>query len=130
MTGPASSVALGSTAALVVSGFLTMDATWIAVFGGAGGLSRWLWLALNGLGEPWYKGVGHAVLSVLFVTGIWPIAHPLLGVAFSGSELWDAMPLDPNSNLGVAYFIGMFTTVLIGTFEDRIKTKRQKAGKK
>lgn len=125
MTGPTSSMAIGGGAALAASALVGVDAIWIAVFGGFGGLSRWLYFALSGTIEPWYKAIGQIVLSVMFVTGIFPIATPLMGAIFNGNDFMDSLSIDPAANLGVAYFIGMFTTVLIGMFEDRIKAKRQ-----
>lgn len=122
MTGPAGSVAVGSASAVFLSAILQHDAVMIAAFGGIGGLSRWLYFALNGVGEPWYKGFGHLVLSVLFVTGIFPIAQPILGLIFGGAFV-EGMAVDPSANLGIAYFIGMFTTVMIGVLEDRMKAK-------
>ena len=123
MTGPSSSVALGSTAALVVSGLLTMDATWIALFGGAGGLSRWLYFSLRGNMERWYKVFGHVLLSVLFVSGVFPIAPMLFGMIFGDGKMIETLSVDPDAKLGMAYFIGMFTTVIIGMVEGRIKNK-------
>jgi len=115
---------IGGGAALAASALVGADAIWIAAFGGFGGLSRWLYFALSGTVEPWYKAIGHLTLSVMFVTGIFPIAKPLLGVVFNGSEFIESLAIDPSANLGVAYFIGMFTTVLIGFFEDRIKSRK------
>jgi len=123
MTGPAGSIAAGSAGAVFLSAILQNDAILIAAFGGIGGLSRWLYFALNGVGEPWYKGVGHLVLSVLFVTGIFPIAQPIFGLVFGGASFLEGISLEPNANLGIAYFIGMFTTVLIGVLEDRMRAK-------
>lgn len=127
MTGPAGSVAVGGAGAVFLTAILQNDAVMVAAFGGIGGLSRWLWFALNGVGEPWYKGFGHLVLSILFVTGIFPIAQPLLGLIF-GSGFVEGITIDPGANLGIAYFIGMFTTVLIGVLEDRMKSKRRGDG--
>ena len=126
MTGPGTSIAAGSAGAVFVAGMMQSDAVLIAAFGGIGGLSRWLYFALNGVGEPWYKGLGHLVLSVLFVTGIFPIAKPIFGLLF-GAGFVEAIAIDPSANLGVAYFIGMFTTVLIGVLEDRMRAKKRGA---
>lgn len=126
MTGPAGSLAAGSASAVFIASFFSNDAILIAAFGGIGGLSRWLYFALNGVGEPWYKGLGHLVLSVFFVTGIFPIAQPILGLVFGGAGFLENIALEPNANLGIAYFIGMFTTVLIGGLEDRMKAKGKK----
>ena len=130
MTGPGSSMVIGGGSAIFLSALFGSDALWIAAFGGFGGLSRWLYLTLiSGEIEPWYKGVAQVLLSIMFVSGVFPIAVPLMGVLFNGSDFIEGLSIDPSANLGVAYFFGMFTTVLIGLFEDKIRSKKSDEAK-
>jgi len=123
MTGPGTSAAIGSGAALAATALFGNDGVWIALFGGFGGFSRWLYFALNGHVDVWYKAAGQILLSMIFVVGTIPIATPILTVFFS-ADLLAKMAIEPGANLGIAYLIGVFTTVLIGLFEDRIASKK------
>lgn len=125
MTGPAGSVAIGSSAALIITSLFTQDVFVIALFGGIGGISRWLWFFLNGIAEPWQKLIGHLAFSAIFVTGVHPIAIPALGLVF-GEQFATSIGVVADVERGIAYFTGVFAIVLFGAFEDRIKLKAKK----
>lgn len=123
MTGFSSSAAAVGVGAVAATTILNPDTMYIALFGGFGGLSRWLYFALRGDMERWYKVFGHVLLSVLFVSGVFPIAPMLFGMIFGDGKLVETISVDPDAKLGMAYFIGMFTTLIIGMVEGRIKGK-------
>ena len=128
MTGPGTSAATGSIAALLGAAILEVvgpGAITAAFFGALGGATRWLAARYIGDAGKWYKGLLAVPLGAVFALGAISIAAPFIVVYLSGeSESWmrDALSL-PEARRGIAYFLGLFASEVLDRISRGVEGK-------
>ena len=123
---------MGASAASAFIVFLDIagpQALEILFYGGLGGLSRWVYFMMSGTVERWYRGFGFVILGMAFALGAATIGGPIIGIMLGADDGWMVRLVnDPGSIRGLSYFMGMFSTVIIGALSDIIESRSKKGG--
>lgn len=127
MNGPGLSIGVGASAALTGAALLEIigpAGPAVFLWGGCGGLTRWLAARMGQDQEGWSVLAVRFALGGLFALGFIAIAAPFVLQSMGADSSWARGILSAEeAKNGIAYFLGLFSTEIIAKLLRQVEKK-------